>query len=427
MKKEVMEKNKNLDMSHTLPTTTLLSAALLAAVFFLVGGAPVAMAQSLSVVFEEQPLFKDADVKPGDSTDRTVTVTNNGDEAEDVFVAAQNTSNDGLADVMELLVVDDATQSHFSDTFAEFFATGGAELGSIAAGDSVTYTFTASLPIGTGNEYQKSSFGFDLVVGFVNGDIVTDEPDEQPMLFGMGGGGVGLILSNENATTTAAKSALITWNTNRPATSYVVCGDTSFGPFTLTTEFPLYGYQFVIPESTDLVTEHKMVQTGLEPGTYECRPASRERTTDRFTVGRPLTFTIPEGAVLGERAPEPERPEVTIPPTIPAQPPGSVLGKGWKGAGLTYDEWRAEVDRERAERERIEREALDEPTERPIDPPAETNDTVAPPTTTEPTSLFGGLRNFLNENPGVAWGGGFLLLLALLYATRRYLQARSGM
>ena len=404
-------------MLRTLTNNTPLLVTLLALVMFLAGGVASAYAQTLSVDFEETPLFLDADVKPGDSTDRTVTVSNSGGDTENVYMLAENVFNDGLADVMELVVSDGAT-TYFDGTFTSFFASGGVDLGSLAGGDSLTYTFTASLPLGTGNEYQLSSFGFDLRVGFVGGESETDSSDGP--VGSSSSGGSALVISNV-ATSTLADSATITWNTNRAATSYVVCGDVADGPFTLTTEFPLYGYQFVIPEQTELTQQHSMTQTGLAAGTYECRPASRERTSDNFTIGTPVTFTIPEGIVAGEVAPTP----LPTPSVVPAQPPGSVLGKGWKGAGLTYDEWRAELDREQAERERLEREELDDIAERVTD-----SDDGAPeadgPFGLRETSLWSSVRDTARDNPLAAGGVGALLLLALAYIARRYLASRSG-
>ena len=390
---------------------TFIPILLLALAFFTIGTS-VAAAQALSVDFEAEPLFLDADVKPGDSTARTVTVSNSGGASEEVYMLAENTFNDGLADVMEL-VVSDSTTTYFSGNFATFFASGGVDLGSLAGGDSLTYTFTASLPIGTGNEYQLSSFGFDLRVGFRNGESVTD--GDGGTSGGRSGGRSPLVISNERVAVLGDRATL-TWTTNRPATSYVVCGDLTDGPFTLTTEFPTFGYQFVLPEQTALVSQHSLAQTGLAAGEYECRPASRERVSDRFTIGAPLRFAIVAGEVAGI--------EVSMPPAVsrPTQPPGSVLGAGWKkGIGPTYDEWRAQVDRERAERAKqaeLERTQLDElamPTEQ-----ATAADQLA---AADEARLFNAIEQWLRGQSGLVWGGIFILALVLLYAIRRFRQS----
>ena len=309
-----------------------------------------AQAQSLTVDFEAEPLFLDADVKPGDSTTRTVTVTNGANEGDEVRVSIQNAFDAGLASAMRLRIQADGT-TYFDDTFTVFFSLSDPyiELGSIGANSTRVYEFIASIPTTAGNEYQTTQLGFDLVIGFASGQTFTDTPGGS----GGGGGSVQLTVFNE-AVSTLGDSATVTWNTNLPATSYLLCGDVEFGPFSLTTAAPLFGYQFVVPENPTLTTTHEMIQTGLAAGTYECRPASRLSETGAFTIGRAVVFTIPEGIVAGEDISVPTEPtEPTATLVWQPQPTGSVLGAGKKGllGAPTYDEWRAELERERAERE----------------------------------------------------------------------------
>ena len=152
-------------------------------------GAYVANAQALSVTFENEPnpLFEGANVMPGDSVSRTVVVSNNGSNNESVYVDVRNTFSDGLADVMELFI-DDGSTDYFDDTFVQFFTDTPVSLGTLSAGGSRTYTFTASLAEAIGNSYQETTMGFDLCVGFEGGDVTCDggENDEDD---GGGGGG----------------------------------------------------------------------------------------------------------------------------------------------------------------------------------------------------------------------------------------------
>ena len=321
-----------------------------------------AAAATPEVQFAATPLFLDADVKPGDSTARTVVVTNPTSASHAVFASVENTFDTGLAEVMRLTVASNGS-THFSGTFLEFFAATPLELGVVGPGASVTYTFTAALPTTTGNAYQLTSLGFDLVVGFVGGGSVTDTPTGRG---GGGGGGGSFLLQNERVVVTDndTGSAQLTWTTTRPATSYLVCGDTATDVFVLDAAAPRFGYQFVVPESTALTLSHTVDVTGLAPSTYECRPASRERLNDDFTVGIPLRFTItpPPGVVLGEAATaEPIVGQVVTPRPL-VLPTGSVLGVGTKGAfgGPTYDEWRAELEAERAARAAAEADSGDE-------------------------------------------------------------------
>ena len=390
-------------MSKALPRMTmligLLGALLIAA---LLPGMVLAQSNSpLSVTFEASPLFLDADVKPGDSTTRTVTVENTGQTSESLYVTVQNTfDTGGLSQVMQLTVREGATE-YFSGTFADFFTQSPLLLGTSAPDSGRTLAFTASLPTTAGNEYQSTQFGFDLVVGFVGGAAVTDTPGG-----GGGGRGVGTLQISNEAVNVEGDAATISWTTNRPATSFVVCGLASRAPFILTPNAP-FGYDFVLPESTELVSSHSLSQAGLAPGEYRCRPASREATNRPFTVGREVVFTIvaPPGLVAGEEL-------AVSPPATPfisgtwQQPTGSVLGIGKKGlhGGPTYDEWLAELERERAERE-----TLDE-----LHIATSALETARPREISEMIPGLRGWRAWLTENRTL--GGLFLLLLVLLLA-----------
>lgn len=374
----------------------------------------VAAQATLEVDYEERPLFLDADVKPGDSTTRTVTVTNNGELPEAVYMNFINEFDTGLAEVMELAVTYDGT-SYFDDVFTEAFATSPVGLGTLSPGDTQTYTFTASLDTSVGNDYQESRLGFDLVIGFAGGEQVTDSPDRQPLARGGGTAsrGSGLVLRNE-AASVEGDSATITWDTNRDATSYVVCGLLDSGTFTLTELPPYFGYQFTFAEEETLRSSHSLTQVGLDAGEYECRPASRRSTDDPFTIGRAVTFTIgepPEGQVGGEAT----GPQTPAP--LPQQPPsGSVLGlsKSEMG-GMTYDEWRAERDSEAREREEAE------PAE---DTATDTATTVDNDVTDAEPTVAGAFVDQLTESP-TRTGVGILALLVFILlgfiATRRYI------
>jgi hypothetical protein len=327
-------------------------------------GVDFVKAADFEVSFEATPLFLNADVKPGDSTTRSVTITNLETDNEAVYASPTNTFDTGLAPVMQL-TVSDGTTEYFSGSFADFFANSPLALGSLAGGETVSYDFTASLPSDTGNAYQETQLGFDLVIGWDGGSV--DDGNNNPGgtggtggTGGGGGGGTNLVIFNEELDSVGVLdgTALISWNTNRDATSYLVCGDTDTGTFTLDPDAAMFGYQFIVPEDTNLTSSHSLSTGELDPGNYECRPASREDTDDDFTVGDAILFTIPGGAVQGASTIEPnfinwEDIAEIVSGTF-AQPTGSVLGantgKGALGAP-TYDEWRAEMDAERDRQE----------------------------------------------------------------------------
>lgn len=302
----------------------------------------IALAQAsdpLQVTFEQNPLFLNADVKPGDTVSRTVTVRNESGETQDIITAVENEFNTGLGDAMNLSISSNGT-TYYNDSFTTFLEPGEIPLNSLTDGSERTYTFTASIPTSAGNEYQTTELGFDLVIGFAGGERVTDTDGDNGSGGGGGGsgGGTRFLIRNE-AVATSGPTATVSWNTNRPGTSFVVCGLQENGPFSLESRSP-FGYEFRTEEKTNLTENHSVVQTDLLPGDYECRPVSRPDTDRNFTVGDPVTFTIlaPDPAVAGIATSEP----------LPAAPSrGAVLGVGTsKGTlgGPTYDEWRAGLD-----------------------------------------------------------------------------------
>jgi hypothetical protein len=322
----------------------------------------------LVVDFESAPLFAEANVLPGDAVARTITVTNTGSESEMVEFTFENVIPGLLAEEMELAVRDEGAL-YVLNTFEALFAGGPYSLGTVSAGSAREYTFTAGFPTSAGNPLQNESFGFDIRIGFVGEASVTDRSVSRS------GGRRNLELFNESVVVEEDfGGAFVTWDSNRPATTYLVCGNVENGPFSLTEDAPLFGYEFALTEITDTVTVHGQAVTGLEPGAYECRPAGREALDDAFTVGDPVQFTLtgPAGEVAG----------VSISLTdddiyeylqsiIDNRPRGTVLGVSGKGVGnMTYEEYRAEMDAFMAERvttteasPAINPELLTEPTE----------------------------------------------------------------
>jgi hypothetical protein len=309
---------------------------------------------ALEVQFEETPLFLNADIKPGDVVSRTVTVTNTGPESQTVIFDFQNEFSDDLADVMELSVTTD-NGVLVDNFFTNLFALGEIALGALSAGESQQYTFTAFLDPAIGNEYQLSQFGFDLVIGFQDGQAVTDSGG------GSGGGGGGGSLNrdsvftvlNEGVTTPTNSSAVLTWATNLPGTSYAVCGDLANGPFVLDAEDDLFGYEFASVEDEVTKVQHEVTFSGLSIGEYECRVASREQTTDEFTVSGPVQFALlPPGQVEGVSTSITPNTQPLVQSNV-FTPNGMTAGAsdtGGKGTlgGPTYAQWRADLDQRRA-------------------------------------------------------------------------------
>ena len=287
---------------------------------------------ALEVNFAATPLFRNADIKPGDSVSRTVTVTNTGSESQSVIVDLTNTFSDGLADVMSLSI-ERAGTVFAADDFSTLFGVDPIALDELTAGEAATYTFTASLPATVGNAYQQTTLGFDVVIGFAGGETTSDVT----RTFGRGGGGETLFsLFNERVMAVATNSATIAWNTNRGATSYLVCGNLARGPYDLDPADELFGYAFAVPEITTDTEVHRRTVPNLAPGEYECRPASRLDTEDEFLVGQALRFTIaaPTGLIEGA--------QISQPPSDQPMTTGSVLGMS-KAGGMSLNEYKEDL------------------------------------------------------------------------------------
>lgn len=325
----------------------------LAIVTIIIGVSGIAPAQAfaaLEVSFSNEPLFAEADVKPGDAYRAAIAVTNTGPDAEDVQFELENTFSDGLAEVLELSV-SSSSALYFDGFLDEAFAAGEIELGALGANETRVYELIVAIASSVGNEYELTNTGFDLRIGFAGGETETDAPG------GSGGGGGGsatrpnsdeLEIFNEEAQVIGSNSAALEWNTNLPADSYAVCGDLTNGPFSLSVTPPLFGYEFVFGEEAGERTDHRLTADEVDFGSYECRVASREATGDAYTVSTPIEFTLaPEGQVAGESIDAPTPQPFAFDDFFAQQGAGGTGGKGGLGM-MTYDEFHAELDARRA-------------------------------------------------------------------------------
>ncbi len=297
-------------------------------IFFGVVG--VVQAAGLGVSFQSSPLFYNTNIAPGENIDRTVTVTNNGTENENVYFSTVNNTSTGLAEVM-LLSVESGAVNYYNDYYSDLFNDEEISLGVLAPGQSRTYVFTSSFASTADDGYQSKTMGFDLCVGFSGGGLQCDGLAAVTSSSG-GGGFLTLRLLNETvgSTDVIKGSGLITWDTNRPASSYLICGDATHGPFDLDPNAPFLGYEFEVAEINEAVTEHSVEVVVDTPGAYECRPASRTTSGRGFTVGNPVRFSIPAGAVAGVNFSAPTAQTVTTFTSETSEPNlyqgGEVLG-----------------------------------------------------------------------------------------------------
>ena len=311
-------------------TNTFLKLAVIFAIVFSFGASYAYAVTPLEVAFETDPLFSEEKVIPGDGVTKTVTVTNNSEASQSVIVEAINaTDDDGLGDVLDLVISSPADGEIYSDTLGDFLRAGEVPLSTLLDAGTTVYSFAVSFQDGADNSTQKGTLGFDLCVGFEGGttycgDTVTggegDDGDGGSVDEGGGGGDTGgggsgnggsgspgtggggghniiLVITDEDVVNPNPNdgTAIIEWDTNYLSTSQVVYGlesDPTF-PFSIDlTDFPYFGYPLGTVEDFHKVTSHSVKLTGLELGkTYRFRVVSRASPP---TVGYEYTLEFTE-------------------------------------------------------------------------------------------------------------------------------------
>lgn len=269
---------------------------------------------SLGVEFESSPLFNEANFLPGDSVERYIRVKNNGTSAKPVVVSAVEVFDpDNFGSVFNI-EIKSAEELLYENSLAGFFQADEITLSNLDPGQEKQYDFFISFNPATGDEYQEKALGFDIVIGFLGEIAVGSEGSGGGTISGGGGGGggaggfpgsLGLAISNEAATAVTENEALITWGTNKPATSRVVY-DTALGVFQPNNP-PNYGYAFSTPEfngpaSVNGNTSHVIPLTGLTTGVvYYYRVIS---TASPPTISFEHSFQIKPGTVSNQSVQE---------------------------------------------------------------------------------------------------------------------------
>ncbi|MHB1330625.1 MAG: fibronectin type III domain-containing protein [Minisyncoccota bacterium] len=271
-------------------------------------------AQSLDVQFEREPLFGEVNFLPGDTKSGDALVTNGTEETQIVYAESVNGFDpDGLGSQMRLIIRSESGVI-YDDVFASFLSSGPVQLTELSSLETDVYTFEVSFIDSADNDYQGKSLGFDLCLGFYGGNlqcsdtVVGEENGEDNSGANRSGGGGSysqLMISHEEAETFDISDdgvAVISWTTNKLATSRVIYGLASEGqnyPECLTggpcydldiEDTPNYGYPNSSNQSQTKVTEHTVVITGLTPGeNYSYRVVS---SASPDTVGYEYVFTI---------------------------------------------------------------------------------------------------------------------------------------
>lgn len=262
-----------------------------------------AKAMAATTEFSNTPLFGESNFAPGNSiTDRYIKINNETGDTHSAIIKAFDVINSGgLGDVTNLQIKD-GSDILYDNTFSDFFSQSEVVLPQIGAGESKTFYLIVTFDPSAGNSYQNSTMSFGIEAGLDDGDTGTDTT----VISGGGSsivlGNDHLVVSNENSSVTVppapatGNNITITWDTNIPATSQVVYGLSSGGPYTLNLSDVNFGYPSSTPEQ-DLgkVVNHKVVLSNLTTGTYSYRVVSRASPP---TVGYEHYFNVSENQTL---------------------------------------------------------------------------------------------------------------------------------
>lgn len=228
------------------------------------------------------PLFSEASFLPGDTVTRWVDVQNLSADKQAVVTRVEGLVDDyDLSKWMDIEIDDDdngLTTPIYSGNLADFFDMPSYHLGDLAAGESVRYYFSITFSLATPNDMQEKDFSFNLVVAEGALESFGTEKDSGANSVGSSFVYNGLILSNVQVVV-GNDSAVITWTTNKNATSRLIY-DTVSHPNLDGTLPPNYSYAFSSeladsPALENGVVNHSVNLTGLvQNTTYYFRPIS---------------------------------------------------------------------------------------------------------------------------------------------------------
>ena len=241
----------------------------------------------IEVVFEtgEDPLFQEANFLPGQEITHWVEVTNKSGQTLPIGVKMTKLVCSGsetycLADKLNLEIKNGTTLTTLYGpvSLTQFYNDDEVKISDLEPNVPTRYNFSITFLAESGDDYQGLELGFDFKIGVLGTESIGGEGSGGGTGGGTtGGGGIyfvsGLEIYNENALVSGENQATITWLTNQPATSRVIYSSGDEEHTLELDNLPNYGYAHSTEENTTPVTGHKMVISGLEPGTtyyYRC-------------------------------------------------------------------------------------------------------------------------------------------------------------
>jgi hypothetical protein len=311
-------------------------------------------ANDFDVSFQYEPLFDEANFLPGDAVTRYVEVTNNTDETQTVGTRLEDFSDPGgLGDMINMRIYEEGkTENIFDGTLKKLNddSSGGLELSNLDDDDNTKYYFEAIFEPTADDDYQGKEVGFDIAMGWMDGE----ENEDRPRTFTALGGPVyteGLRIFEEEHKDITETNAVITWRTNLKATSQIIYSSEEEGHELDEDNPPLYGYAHAhpVPEDSTLKTGHEIELLDLEPcTTYYYRIVAKESPSSKPTISKEFSFM--SSCVLGETTTTDEVIEEEGGATTPSPTPSGPTGPSGEVAG----EWDEEEEPEEEPEKRTE-------------------------------------------------------------------------
>jgi len=297
-------------MNKALKTILIISIAVFGAgILFLPS---FALANGLiKIDFEQKPLFQETNFLPGESVTHWIEVENKSSETQPIgveVISYSSCSSDCFSEQLNL-IISNGLPDLYNSSLTDFFKAGEIKLSDLAVGAKIKYFFTVTFLPEASNKYQEEEVSFDFQIGALGTESISGEIPP-------GGGGyfiTGLQIFYEKASEISGDSVIITWLTNKSATSRVIYASSSEDHTLQLDNPPNYGYARSSAEDSSLKTDHQMVITGLTPGTtYYYRCVSHTSPDEAISTQHSFTTKAVAGAAE------------EIVPLLPEAPP---LGK----------------------------------------------------------------------------------------------------
>jgi len=146
----------------------------------------------IDITPEDDPLFDVEDAAPGDSETKEIKATNEGTDAQDLFINIDDITGDDLADEIKFYLKDKSSGDYLIGgegdrfTLKEIHDEGDVFVERLDPGEDNTYEMKLELDENAGNEFQDKKSEFDIVFGFNDESVPLGAP--LPLRTGPAGG-----------------------------------------------------------------------------------------------------------------------------------------------------------------------------------------------------------------------------------------------